>query len=75
MNEVGLINRRIAKVVAEQGHKDLLMLNFTGMANARISHILDGRGQAAGSRVSGPQEQQNEQDKQAVHDKGIPDKT
>ena len=32
MNEVGLINRRIAKVVAEQGHKDLLMVVDAGFA-------------------------------------------
>lgn len=32
MNEIGLINRRIAKVVAEQGHKDLLMVVDAGFA-------------------------------------------
>lgn len=39
------------------------------------AHINHGRGQGAGSRMAGAQEQQNESDKPAVHDKGIPDKT
>lgn len=32
MNEVGLINRNVAKVVAEQGHQDLLMVVDAGFA-------------------------------------------
>jgi D-ribose pyranase len=32
MNEVGLINRNLAKVVAEQGHQDLLMVVDAGFA-------------------------------------------
>jgi D-ribose pyranase len=32
MKEIGLINRNLAKVVAEQGHQDLLMVVDAGFA-------------------------------------------
>jgi D-ribose pyranase len=41
MNEQGLINRNIAKVIAEQGHQDLLMVVDAGFAIPLEVEVID----------------------------------
>jgi D-ribose pyranase len=41
MKEVGLLNRGVAKVVSEQGHKDLLMVTDAGFAIPKGLEVID----------------------------------
>ncbi len=41
MKEVGLVNRLLAKVIAEQGHQDLLMVVDAGFAIPRNIEVVD----------------------------------
>lgn len=41
MNELGIINRSIAKVLSEQGHNDLLMVVDAGFAIPKEGEVVD----------------------------------
>lgn len=41
MNEVGIVNRLLAKVISEQGHQDLLMVVDAGFGIPKNREVVD----------------------------------